>query len=867
MNVNGQLAEIGDGKSAYELAVYYGYSGTEQEWLKSLNGKDGSTVTLDTSTKHWLLDGKDTGVLAEGVTPSIHPTTNHWMLGDVDTGVVARGITPSIDSTTKHWMIGTTDTGISAEGVDGVDGVTPHINSTNRHWMIGSTDTGIIAEGLDGVDGKDGKNGADGNDGLTPTIDSSTKHWMIGDTDTGVVSEGKTPYIGDNGNWFIDDVDTGVKAVGTNGKDGADGADGMNGADGKDGKDGTVVTIDPDTKHWLLDGTDSGVVAEGTNGTNGKDGKSISSITKDDDNNLIVTFTDGSTQNIGKLSVDIQGDFLTSDGFGNLRYYNGHFQYYDESSSTWIDTSVTPSNVYIMNMTPQPMKSIFGVYDVDLGKYKLKFEEPDDTIIDGQVACIVEKVVIRRKLGSVPTSETDGDLVLEIKRKDFGSYKNEYFVDTALSPSLGEIFYYKAFPMSTTGFYNTNSVNETDGIICRDYNLYGFKLDQNESDPASMITYLSDCDNADYSSAYMDYNAGTFNYGDWKDAWFIKNLKPCMLKYDGTVDYELDKNDYTKKTDGTDSDVANDSYGGNAMVGIPKVYWKIVDNGDNTIDVYFSDKKVDNNFVCWAHINNNGNEIPYCYLPAYEGSNINNVLRSLSGKSPMTNQTATTEITYAKANNTGSDVIWNTGLTNDYVLICLLLLLIGKSTDTQTVFGTGNNNSYVSTSNTGILKTGTMDTKGLFYGKNDNVSGVKVFGIENFYGNIWKRIAGWINDNGTQKIKLTYGQSDGSTVDGYNETGSGYIAIGNSTPSGTSGGYISKMIVSNNCLIPTIASGSATTYYCDGLWFNNSQVDYALVGGYSSSTSHVGALSSALHAASSFAAWSIGAALSCKPLA
>ena len=103
----------------------------------------------------------------------------------------------------------------------------------------------------------------------------------------------------------------------------------MNGADGNDGKDGTVVTIDPDTKHWLLDGTDSGVVAEGTNGTNGKDGKSITSITKDDNDNLIVTFTDGSTQNIGKLSVDIQGDFLTSDGFGNLRSYGGKFQYYN----------------------------------------------------------------------------------------------------------------------------------------------------------------------------------------------------------------------------------------------------------------------------------------------------------------------------------------------------------------------------------------------------------------------------------------------------------------------------------------------------------------------------------------------------------
>ena len=641
----------------------------------------------------------------------------------------------------------------------------------------------------------------------------------------------------------------------------------LKGSDGVKGDNGTTPHIDETTKNWFIGDVDTGILAQGTNGKDGKDGKSISTITKDDNNNIIVTFTDGSTQNIGKLSVDIQGDFLTYDGIGNLRYYNGHFQYYDTATSTWIDTSVTPSNVYIMNMTPQEMKSIFCVYDKDLGKYKLRFEEPDDTVIDGQVACIVEKVIIRRKLGSVPTSETDGDLVLEVKRKDFGTYKNEYFVDTTLSPSDGEIFYYKAFPMSTTGFYNTNSANETDGIECKNYNLYGFKLDQNESDPASMITYLSDCDNALFISAKMNYTTDTFDYGDWGDAWFIKNLKPCMLKYDGTIDYELNPNDYTKKLDGTASDVANASYGGNAMVGIPKVYWKIVDNGDNTANIYICDKKIDSDFHCWSHIDNNGNEIDYCYMPIYNGSNVNGVLRSISDKEPMTNQTATTEITYAKSNNTGSDIIWYTELFNDRMLINLLLLLIGKSTDTQTIFGTGNNNSYVSTSNTGIKNTGTMNTKGLFWGNQDNVSGVKVFGIEHWYGNIWRRIGGWINDNGTQKIKMTYGQSDGSTTDGYNETGSGYISIGGATPSGTNGRYISKMLITDNGLIPTIASGSATTYYCDGLWFNNSQVDYAYVGGASNNASRVGALYSVLSDATSDAGISLGAALSCKPLA
>lgn len=806
------------GQDGFSPTVKENKNNTADDYRFDVTDKNGTFTTPN-------LIGK------EGKTPTITiGANNNWFVNGVDTGVKAKGEkgdTGSGFNTTRQYssvsdMMADTNPANDSEIVVVVLGdignfymrLSSYIDPegvTNGYLPIGS------AQDISTIKGDPGK---DGTDGLTPHIDSATKHWFIGTNDTGVKAEGK------------------------------------------DGKDGVTPHIDETTKHWFIGDTDTGVLAKGQDG---KDGKSISTITKDDDDNIIVTFTDGTIQNIGKLSVDIQGDFLTSDGFGNLRYYNGHFQYYDNTTSTWVDTSVTPSNVYIMNMIPQEMKKIFAVYDTDLGKYKLKFEEPDDTIIDGQVVCVVEKVIIRRKLGSAPISETDGDLVLEIKRKDFGSYKNEYFVDTILSPSDGDVYYYKAFPMSTTGFYNYSELNETDGIKCKNYNLYGFKLDKNESDPSSMITYIED--NKYFESARMDYNSNTFKYGDWEDSWFIKNLKPCMLKYDGTVDYELDKNDYTKKLDGTDSDVSNDSYGGNAMVGIPKVYWKIVDNGDNTANIYFSDKKVDSDFHCWSHIDNNGNEIDYCYVSAYDGSNINSKLRSISGQSPMANQTGTTEINYAKSNNIGPDIIWYTGLFNDWMLINLLLLLIGKSTDSQTIFGTGNNSTYVSTSNTGVKNTGTMNTKGLFWGNQDNVSGVKVFGIENFYGNVWKRIGGWINDKGTQKIKMTYGQSDGSAVDGYNTDGTGYIAIGNSAPIGTSGGYVSKVLFSENGLIPTTANGSQTTYYCDGLWFNNSQINYAAVGGNSGNRYLVGAFCSNLSIAVSVADWARAAALSCKPLA
>ena len=562
------------------------------------------------------------------------------------------------------------------------------------------------------------------------------------------------------------------------------------------------------------------------------------------------------------MNPDISADFLTSEGFGNLRYYNGHFQKYDANSDTWVDTTATPDNVYIFNMVPQAMKKITGVYDTDLCKYKLKFEEPDDTIIDGQLVCIVDKIIIRRKFGSAPENENDGDFIAEIKRREFGLYKNNWFVDNTLTPNLGDVYYYKVFPVSTLGHINYSTANETVGLLCREHHLYGFKLDQNESDPASMITYLPDCDNVMFSPVFMNYTTDTFDYGDWGDVWFIKNLKPCMLKYDGTVDYELDKDDYTKKADGTPSDVANTDYEGNAMVGIPKVYWKIIDNGDNTANIYICETKLDDDFVCWSHIDNNGNEINYCYMPIYNGwKDSIGRLRSLSGQTPARYLTTIAGITAAKLNNTTDDVIWYTEVFCDKKLIELLGMLIAKSTDSQTVFGMGNTNG-----GDNVLKTGTMDTKGVFWGANSGTSGVKFFGMENYWGNLWRKTAGWINDYGTPKIKMTYGTSDGSTVTGYNTDGSGYITVENSTISGTDGGYINKMILSENGLIPTTMQGSSSTYYCDNSWFSNGQVGYAMSGGASGHGGYCGLFCSALDHTVETGNNNDSDTISCKPL-
>lgn len=78
----------------------------------------------------------------------------------------------------------------------------------------GTTYTFTVTNGTNGTDGKDGKDGVDGKDGTNGTNGVDGKDGANG-------TDGQTPYIGENGNWWIGDTDTGVKAAGDDGKDGA----------------------------------------------------------------------------------------------------------------------------------------------------------------------------------------------------------------------------------------------------------------------------------------------------------------------------------------------------------------------------------------------------------------------------------------------------------------------------------------------------------------------------------------------------------------------------------------------------------------------------------------------------------------------
>ena len=234
-----------------------------------------------------------------------------------------------------------------APGLDGKDGV----------------DGKDGADGKAGADGKDGLNGKDGIDGLTPSI-GDNGNWWIGDVDTGVRAEGLdgedgqdgkdgkdglngskgkdgkdgedgedgedglTPYVGPNGNWWIGNKDTGVCAEALDGKDGKDGED------GEDGKDGLTPYVGPNG-NWWIGNKDIGVRAEGVDGQDGKDGE------KGEKGDPGVAGADG------KTTV--------------FRVHNGWLQWKYVNDTFW-------TNLYEINGTPAPEGLVRVRYSVGGGK-------------------------------------------------------------------------------------------------------------------------------------------------------------------------------------------------------------------------------------------------------------------------------------------------------------------------------------------------------------------------------------------------------------------------------------------------------------------------------------------------------------------
>ena len=404
-----------NGKSAYEIAKEAGLTtaATEAEWLERLKGATGAAGQDGRDGKDGVngkdgADGKDGIDGKDGDTPFIG-TNGNWWIGTTDTGVKAAGpqgelglkgdkgetgaqgangksayeiaieknlITNAV--TEEQWLASlkgekgaqgeqgvgiqnitlnngtmtitlTDNTQFQFENIGSASsgGTTPQIriNTQTNEWEISSdsgnswVSTGVKATGEKGADGADG---AKGEDGISPKvqINAVTNEWELSVnnglswTSTGVKAtgtdgkDGDTPFVGNNGNWWIGTTDTGVKAAGQDGKDGkdgqngADGKDGRDGINGKDGKDGvsvTGVTINDENKLVITLSEGDPIIidkslmgATGAAGADGKDGNGISSVTLTPDFYLVFHYTDGTnSEKLGPIKGD-KGD----DGVG-----------------------------------------------------------------------------------------------------------------------------------------------------------------------------------------------------------------------------------------------------------------------------------------------------------------------------------------------------------------------------------------------------------------------------------------------------------------------------------------------------------------------------------------------------------------------
>jgi len=389
--------------------------------------------------------------------------------------------------------------------------------------------------------------------------------------------------------------------------------------------------------------------------------------------------------------------------------------------------------------------------------------------------------------------------------------------------------------------------------------VYGYHVNSNESNPFNAVTYLRDA--AGMTPCHMDYTNGKFDYGSWRDAFFMP--RPCMLYSNGVVAYYLNENDYSKKTDGSTSDIENENFDGNAMMEWgrdgKRTWYKIVADSDDVMSysVFIADHKEDASYVAWSFYNKDDVLGEHFYTPIYSGSlDANDKLRSLSGKAIMSSKSGTQEISYANANGDS----WNIEVWSDKLLMFLLLYLMGKSLDLQTTYGQGHSSGDSSASS--LINTGTLNDKGLFFGYSSTDKKVKVFGMEDQWGEQLNRTAGLMLNNGTYYYKMVEGTADGTTS-GYRTTDTNGMLNGGASP--TTNNYVSKFKVVGDVILPSEVSGSSSTFYCDYFYQNQSGVRFALLGGASNAGASCG-FCVHLGSAVSAAYWAIGAALSCKPL-
>ena len=481
----------------------------------------------------------------------------------------------------------------------------------------------------------------------------------------------------------------------------------------------------------------------------------------------------------------IDSNILTSFLYKNVvvgtTYYFKIFMSFNIGGQTkWNDGR--SANATVIDIVPPATITNFTA-TADDGAITLNWTNPTDS--DFSKVKILYK---QGELGNYPTNPVDGIVGYE------GSGNT-----VKLTGLLNDVPYFvRAFTYDTTGNINSETTNQQLTATPKAYQLYGVKIDTNNSNPETALTYTDMA--VGFTPAFC--NNGNWQMGSWENKFPFNEIKPCLLK-NGVVNYYLNPNDYTQKATGGASDITSGA-DGDVMVEFPKIYWKFERIGTD-LHIRYSDTKVDEDYKCLAHTVGLV-EKDKIYLPAYRGFSTGGKLRSLSGKLPTATQTIGQFRTLAQANGAGYQQMAYYPL----LMLQVLALVAGKNRDSQTQLGRG----YVD-GNSAATNTGQTNTNGMYYGETTGKKQNKFCGIEDFYGNQYLFIDGMYSD-ASRNMMI----SD-QTV--FNDNGSGYVNHGVGA-SANLNGYIGDVQGGTETgFIIKASNGSATTHYSD---------NGALAGGY-----------------------------------
>ena len=453
------------------------------------------------------------------------------------------------------------------------------------------------------------------------------------------------------------------------------------------------------------------------------------------------------------------------EGVHGMRYFNDTLQVQNEAGE-WVDIEggggggIAPNNVADLKMK------------VGNEKLTITWSDPADTVVEGQTLCTWKGTKLVQKVGSFPENPKDGTLLLDNQTRD--KYKTNGFEITGLTN--GETYYFALFPYSDSGAVNVNVANRTKGTP-QPYRTMTVRIDLANSNPSSCISYQDDAVEMTAKSS------------DWDD--FFGHY-PVLLK-SGVEVGKLNPNNFAQFEDGSAADITSGN-AGDVMIAFPRRGVKISTSG-NILTISMTDDPDNSDFTYYAHTRGTTRKEVF-YLGAYKGYVASSKLRSLSGKTPTASQTIGTFRTQAHANGTGYE---QSGFYQLIFRQCMYLLKY-KNLDSQSALGQG----YVGGS--AVANTGATNTRGMDYGTTSTTTQMKLFGLEDFWGNIWEWIDGIVTDSTRNILTAT---------DNFNDSGSGYKNQGQGATSNI-GNYMSKpQGTTKTGFLAKEVNGSESTYFCD----------------------------------------------------